>query len=414
MQIEYSASQAVQDTIGALGRTEDVRLSPNNRRMVIAGFVLHRVTVFDINMTTTSTGPRVELTGAVVLSSPAFKKPHGLDFIDDDTLIVANREGDVAIFELPPEAPGSRSLEVQPIQTWRADDLNLVASPGSLAVAQTGPDGCEILVCNNYVHTVTRHQLDLRAGAALPDSKVLLRKWLRIPDGVTVSHDRKWIAISNHETHGVMLYENLPSLDEQSDPACILRGVNYPHGIRFSADDRRLFVADAGAPSIHIYERGGDGWCGVRRPDSTVQILDDALFLRGQINPAEGGPKGLDISSDSNVLVVTTEFQPLAFYDLPAMIERESTRNARSNGVAGGEGSEGDEGFSIAPMDQSALDIHRELAVMDLEVRAQRAEARVRHMTGSLSWRVTAPLRSVRTRLPGGRPHPSARALEDE
>ena len=44
--------------------------------------------------------------------------------------------------------------------------------------------------------------------------------------------------------------------------------------------------------------------------------MDDTVFGRGRNNPQEGGPKGIDIDPRGQVLAVTCEFQPLAFFDL--------------------------------------------------------------------------------------------------
>ena len=107
--------------------------------------------------------------------------------------------------------------------------------------------------------------MDVGAGCMV-SSEVLLRKWLDIPDGVRLSPDRRWIAVSNHSTHDVLLYENVPSLNEHTDPDGILRRVRYPHGLRFSSDGRYLFVADPGAPDVHVYAEDSAGWWGVRHP----------------------------------------------------------------------------------------------------------------------------------------------------
>ena len=388
MQLEFTASPEVRAAVESLGRTEDVRFSPSNRRLAIACFGRHRLALFGIEMAESASGTGVTLTSALELTSPVFKRPHGIDFIDEDTIVVANRAGDVALFKLPADAPGVRQLTLSPFQTWSAEELNLVESPGSVAVAYLDKDRCEILVCNNYAHTVTRHALDLTDAAALRSSEVLLRRWLHIPDGVAVSHDHEWIAISNHETHGVLLYENRSSLNETSAPDGILRGVAYPHGIRFSEDGRYLFVADAGSPSVLVFSRSGEGWRGVHRPDATIRVLDQATFLRGQTSPEEGGPKGIDISADSRVLVMTTEEQPLTFFDVPAMLDHGTGAARQLNGTADG----------AVPTDASEID--RELSIMELEVRAQRAERALAWMESTISWRMTAPVRRLRSLLP--------------
>lgn len=164
-----------------------------------------------------------------------------------------------------------------------------------------------------------------RHGRSIRSGEIVLKKWLNLPDGVCVSKDRQWIAVSNHNTHGVLLYHWSPALNELASPDGMLRGGYFPHGLRFSADGRYLFVADAGAPFVHIYANGGEGWRGSRTPAASVRIMDEPLFLRGRHNPQEGGPKGLDIDSAMNVLVATSEHQPLAFFDLPEMLQAVSS-----------------------------------------------------------------------------------------
>ena len=96
LEIQYTAQQSVTDAVGSLGRTEDVRFSPSNRRLAVASFSRNRIVVFDIDIASSLGATQVALTGGLELSSPALQWPHGLDFIDDDTLIVTSRGSDVA------------------------------------------------------------------------------------------------------------------------------------------------------------------------------------------------------------------------------------------------------------------------------------------------------------------------------
>jgi hypothetical protein len=303
LEIEYRASPRATDAVASLGRTEDVCFSPSNRRLAVAAFSRNRIAVFDIDIASSRSGTHVALTGGVELSSPALQQPHGVGFIDDDTLIVTSRGSDVALFKLPSGERDVPSHEVQPIARWPAGGATFLNAPGSASVSRVAEDRCEILICNNNGHTVTRHLLDWSAGGAIRNSDVLLQKYLDIPDGVSVSPDRRWIAVSNHSTHNVLLYANSPALNADAEPDGILRRVYRPHGLRFSADGRYLFVADAAAPYLHIYAQHPDEWRGVRHPVSTVRIMDEAMFRRGRHNDQEGGPKGLDIDTGSNVLV---------------------------------------------------------------------------------------------------------------
>src|SRR5215212_2207416 len=114
-EIPYSGPQSVIDAIASLGRTEDIRFSPDNRRLAVAAFKRNRIFVFDIDIATSSGAAQIALTGAVELASTALQLPHGLDFIDDETLIVTSRGSDVALFKLPPGEAIVRSHELLPI-----------------------------------------------------------------------------------------------------------------------------------------------------------------------------------------------------------------------------------------------------------------------------------------------------------
>ena len=100
----------------------------------------------------------------------------------------------------------------------------------------------------------------------------------------------------------------------------VLLGTEYPHGIRFTGDGRFIVVADAGAPVVNAYRAEDDDWSGSRDFVVTTQIMSEETFLRGRINPEEGGPKGIDIDRGMNVLAVTSECKPLAFFDLPVVL----------------------------------------------------------------------------------------------
>lgn len=379
LELRYTAPPSVTDAVDSLGRTEDVRFSPNNRRLAVASFHRNRIVVFDIDIASSLGATQVALTGSVELSSPALQWPHGVDFIDDDTVIVTNRTRDVALFTLPSGERGVPSPEVLPLARWPADGATHLNAPGSVAVTRVEDDACEVLICNNNGHTVTRHRLDRNAGHAITHSEILLEKYLNIPDGVSVSPDRRWIAVSNHTAHNVLLYENSPALNADAEPDGILRHVHYPHGLRFSADGRHLFVADAGSPCLHIYAQDPDQWRGVRHPVASARIMEDAVFERGRHNPEEGGPKGLDLDASSRVLVVTSECQPLAFFDVPALLQL---------AVAGG-----------SLREQRLLGITHELSLMQERRKMAEKAREAQALRNSLSWRLTAPLRRLNSAI---------------
>jgi DNA-binding beta-propeller fold protein YncE len=298
--------------------------------------------VFDVEVTASAAGASVALSHVVEVRSPDLKRPHGLDFVDDETLIVVNRGGDACLFALPKGETSDQVVELSPLHVMRAGGSHLLASPGSVCVLEGNRSHAEILICNNAGNTVTRHVLDRSsAGYAPGDGRVLVQKWLDIPDGVSITRDRRWMAVSNHNSTNVFLYENPDTLTSEADPHGVLRGLHCPHGVRFDADGSHIFVADAGAPYVRVYARNGGSWHGVHNPITSFQVMDTATFLRGRYNPQEGGPKGLDIDAGCNVLVVTSEFQKLTFFDSSAVLEgaragsyrqaRRAHRNARAS-----------------------------------------------------------------------------------
>ena len=165
----------------------------------------------------------------------------------------------------------------------------------------------------------------------------------------------------------MLLYQRRPRLTADSDPDGILRRVAYPHGLQFSADGYHLFVADGGAPYVHVYASDAGDWHGVRKPLASIRIMDQARFARGQHYPHEGGPKGLDIDASSRILVVTCESLPLAFFNARVMLE----------------------GYAPEPQDQT-LDLQHELMLMEQKGALINAD-----LLRSKSWRLTAPLRRL-------------------
>lgn len=325
MQIDVIAPQYVRDIIASLGRTEDVRFSPSNHRLAVAQFIKNTIVVFDVSIAASHNSTTVSLISAAEFSSADLNSIHGIDFIDNQKILVANREGRACIFELPTNVTGCH--ELTPMATIGSQGI---VTPGSVTVLRTDPGFCEVLVCNNYINKVTKHFLDIRGGHSIESYESLLKKWLDIPDGICVNKERSWVAVSNHNTHSVFLYKIRPSLTERSDPDGILRGVNFPHGLRFTSDGHFILVADAGAPYVHIYETENSLWQGVRDPVLSFRVLSDELFLRGRSMRAEGGPKGIDINNAMNVLVTTCENQPLAFFDAAAILKSaHSNRSAQ-------------------------------------------------------------------------------------
>ena len=366
LQIEFDAPVAVREALDALGRTEDVRLAPGGHRLAIACYADAKIAVAKLEITASGSPPEVTVSSIDILASPVLREPHGIEFVDDDTLLVGNRVGGIAALRLPPTGEGHTT----PAAASESRQLPLLEVPGSLAVHSNASGGRDLLVCNNGASTITRHPLD--QNGVPTGGAVIARRWLDIPDGIAISHDGEWLAVSNHNTHSVFVY-SYPTLGEQADPVCILRGIHYPHGLRFGADARYLVVADAGAPYIHVFLRPSSEWVGVAYPALSVRVMNDETFVRGRHNPQEGGPKGIDVHRSTGVLAVTSELLPLAFFDIEAALER------------------GTPGHAAAALVRYELDALAERERREAEL--GEARAMLTEFQQTKAWRLTSPLR---------------------
>jgi len=379
-ELELSGPAPVRRALDGLGRTEDLAFSPDNRRLAIAGFGRHRVFLLDLAIDAGVGAVSVAVTGLTELRSPSLCEPHGLCFLDDRTLVVANRGGEAPIFSVPRPACGVRQLEVEPVATIRAGVTDGVTTPGSVEAWLLAPGLYEVVVCNNYANTVSRHLVDSRDRCRVLGSELLLAAGLDIPDGVSVSRDRRWLAVSNHNTHSVLVFRCSPDLAPDSQASGELRGVAYPHGLRFTEDGSHLVVADAGAPCIHVFAAKGGEWSGDHDPVTTLEVMDGETFQRGRYNPQEGGPKGLDIDRTSRLLAVTSEHQPLVVFDAREMLTTAPRPPSAclSHGDSGNEATRSAllrEVARVARLERSLAGRHEDLAALAAATRALQAGA---------------------------------------
>ena len=388
-----SISEDVKESLGNIGRSEDVKLSPNERRMVIAGFEKNKLLLIDVEFDFSGGGKRIALTKCIEITAPNLRKPHGLTFIDDETLVVANRDGDVFILGLPSGEDGVKEVELHPLNTIRNGPIHYVHNPGSVSVKQIAPDLHELLVCNNYVHYVTRHILDGRDQYRVISSAILLKDGLSIPDSIAENKGENWIAISNHNTHNVFLYGNTVKLNSQSRPDVTLCKIKYPHGLRFTSDNNFLLVADAGAPFVHVFSKGENDWGGVSEPVTSIRVMSDETYHNGNYNPQEGGPKGIEVESTMRVLIATSEHMVLEFFDLEKVLN-ELKSNQSIPDQADAKDKNWHQNKLSYDVENMRTILVRELERESVLHRTQETE-QIRTLNESRSMKITAPLRWV-------------------
>lgn len=295
--------------LAQLARTEDIRFSPNGLRLAIAGFA-HKV----IQIVELAAAPALSVVGTLTLEHTSFRAPHGLDWLDDDTLVVANRGGHVLVVAVQSAQSGVRQEDAAVVnQIERVGRFGKMRTPGSVAVAKDGRE-TGLWVCNNYIHKMSYHALTATGGSlVVGKSHFAIQDGLKIPDGVAISANGKFMAISNHETHQVFVY----AVAGPGKAARIgqLNGVDYPHGVRFADDDTAVITADAGQPYLHVF-RTRNGWHGDHQTNRYIRVLDDVRYWKGRYNTQEGGIKGIDIDTSRGIIGTTCETQALTFFKL--------------------------------------------------------------------------------------------------
>lgn len=313
--LPFSPSAAVARCLGTLGRTEDVVFSPDETRLAIAGFTENKILVIQIKVVTENGAMCVQSDHCVELHCADFKKPHGISWIDADTLVVANRKGDVIVVPVPAATGAGQVIRVEPLLRLSEGQGDLIRSPGSVDIVRFNDQDFDILVCNNYQNYVSRHIVQRRNGIAVLAGARLFEHDLKVPDSIAISSDGDLVAVSNHDRQRIDVFPNHADSGTQTQPLFSLGVASYPHGLRFAMDDRLILVADAGAPFVHVFARDGVAWKTAGEALVSLKIMEDDTFRRGQSNPQEGGPKGLDVLDDGSMFVVSCEEVPIAFFD---------------------------------------------------------------------------------------------------
>ena len=319
--LAFAAPSDVTDVIARIGRTEDIALSPDNTRLVTLDYFGRRIFVFSIQIETAAVSPRVTLSDFAVLQSDSLREPHGVAFLGNDHIVVCNRAADVCIYRIPDPGDAPRERRVEPLGRIEGRGLlsARVLSPGSVASHTMAANRYRLLICNNTWNAVTAHTVSLGGSIQVRNQGLLIENRLKIPDGVGISGDGAWIAISNHVDGEVLVYGNTPELDRRTPPAASLRGLVCPHGVRFTSDGR-IVVADAGSQYLHAFESRNGSWKGVQEPALSVRVVDDDTFYAGRYDSREGGIKGIALDNADRVLITTHKRDVLGFYDLTRLL----------------------------------------------------------------------------------------------
>lgn len=315
--LNYRASPEVQNVIDSMGRTEDAKFSADGRYLAIVDFLKDKVHIFEIEIESRASKQEINLKSCLTITSDAFRLPHGLVFLGENHFVVVNRGADITLFEFDFNFSGCIEKKLDPVKFVMGRRFyGRVSSPGSVGSYQVSDNRYRIFVCNNYLHNIVSFEITLGNTIKIKNRGVVIKKGLNLPDGICISPNKKWAAISNHYTGTISIYKISPLLNRFTSPTATLLDIAYPHGLRFSEDGNKIFSTDAGSQYLHIFESDSDSWEGDYKPRQSIKVVDKETFEKVRINPEEGGLKGLDVTNDDQLLVTTAEHQVLNFYSI--------------------------------------------------------------------------------------------------
>jgi Lipoprotein LpqB beta-propeller domain len=163
-QMAVTSNDEVAVRLGLIGRTEDVAISPDGSRLAVAGYGTNAIAIVGFEIARRRQGGHVTLTDVRMIGAEGLARPHGITFLDDQTLLVANRESELVLVELTSTRDrGTCSARVIIDGNSRVP----VRTPGSVAVRRIAGGLVDVVVCNNYAHDVTRYVLDGSARSSV-------------------------------------------------------------------------------------------------------------------------------------------------------------------------------------------------------------------------------------------------------
>lgn len=314
-------------------RTEDVRFSPSGRVLAVAatdGVVL----LFAVD----SSSRPIRISRVTELRSTSFASPHGVDFLREDLIVVANRAAWLTFHRVPSVDDWRDRMVVDPIHemdsawfgrkgaTRNLEGRHVLCGAGSVRVR-----GAELFVSCNNLNTVTAHPYRLSPeGIESGDGTIVVQDGLEIPDGIALSPDGRWLAVSNHHNHGVEVL----CLDDPTRSGRLRDAdLRYPHGLCFDRAGRTLYVADAGEPLLHSFASRDGEWghssatSTCKRPAVEMEAFRKTKEAAGaeMFRKLEGGLKGIDVDRAGRLVVTTCRHQTLRFFE-PAAVEMPAPR----------------------------------------------------------------------------------------
>src|SRR5688500_17361071 len=110
--LDLDLSPEAADALGRIGRTEDIQFSPDGRMVALVGHLVGRMLFLRLEVPGTSAAGPVRIGDALELECEAFAFPHGVAWLDESRIFVANRQGRVVLIDLPEHWPKAGPIRI--------------------------------------------------------------------------------------------------------------------------------------------------------------------------------------------------------------------------------------------------------------------------------------------------------------
>jgi DNA-binding beta-propeller fold protein YncE len=241
--------------------------------------------------------------------SSGLNYPHDVSFSrcgDSEFLAVAQRAGAIAIYE---KNGADDNYSPEPVFEISGPKSKLAFSDG---VAFVPPNNEYLAACNLQLATISFFRKASHSPIGFEGSPEyeLRHPSIYNPDGLGFSRCGKWLAIANHGSQTVSVFQRRNKLMSGGqlsygpEPVIVIedRQFRYPHSVAFTPRTNHLIVTNAGANYFSVYEarRHYFGMQWSQSPVTQVIVHEDEAFREvNTANKMEGGPKGVAIHANT-------------------------------------------------------------------------------------------------------------------
>ena len=299
--MEVQVSEKICKQLKTIHRTEDVCVSPSKQYIAFTGFETHKILILSINNKLNT------FDKYLVISCKEFNRPHGVAWLDDNTLVVASRFSNTVVFSFSNEEIvdiAKNVIDYTVLKHQIVKDYKRFRCSCVRACIRSG-NIYDIFVCSNTNGHVLQFTYDLTLRATIT-SNVLFDDVLAIPDGIALNKQKSLIAVTDYKHASTFIF-NYSFNTYQSNLIATLKGAKFPHGVVFLNDDKILTTC-GGTPYVYEYLNTKEIWGGEYTVTSKYRCVEEELFNKHHINEMEGGAKGIDVYN--NYIITTCESTP--------------------------------------------------------------------------------------------------------